>query len=151
MSSPPPSAPCSPCSSARRRTPRPPSTCGARAATPSTDRAGAEQRDDGLPTYDSALAATGNAYRSDPQDPHFTGEFRRELDSITFPGEQATAERTVREQEAVEFCTGWEPGTSNAHFGSWMTALDKVTAINETHFSTSVREGRSEPRLAEFR
>ncbi|MEU2424939.1 hypothetical protein ABZ619_28650 [Streptomyces sp. NPDC007851] len=24
-----------------------------------------------------------------------------------------------KEQEAVEFCMGWEPGTSNAHFGAW--------------------------------
>lgn len=116
-----------------------------------------------LPTYDSRLAATWKAYRSDPRDPRFTGEFRRELDNITFPGELAAAEETVetyvvyqrddrkirallaagREQEAVEFCMGWEPGTSNAHFGAWMTALDKVTAINETHFTTSVREGRA--------
>jgi hypothetical protein len=39
---------------------------------------------------------------------------------------------------------GWEPGTSNAHFGAWMTALDKVTDINRRHFTAAVRAGRFE-------
>ena len=37
----------------------------------------------------------------------------------------------------------WKPGTSNAHFGAWMAALDQVTDINREHFAASVREGRS--------
>ncbi|MEU0413523.1 hypothetical protein ABZ307_37795 [Streptomyces griseorubiginosus] len=117
-----------------------------------------------LATYDAGLAATWKAYASDHRDLRFTGQFRRELDNITFPGERTAAERTVetyavyqrddrrirallaagKEQQAVEFCMGWEPGTSNAHFGAWMTALDKVTNINKAHFTDSVREGRSE-------
>ncbi|MFK0159524.1 hypothetical protein ACIQVK_46625 [Streptomyces sp. NPDC090493] len=117
-----------------------------------------------LSGYDAGLAATWRAYRTDPAHPRFTGEFRRELDNITFPGERAAAERTVdayavyqrddrkirallaagREQEAVEFCMGWEPGTSNAHFGTWMAALDKVTDINRAHFDDSVTAGRGE-------
>ncbi|MFF6808024.1 hypothetical protein [Streptomyces sp. NPDC012616] len=116
-----------------------------------------------LSTYDAGLATTWKAYESDPRDPRFTGEFRRELDNITFPGERAAAERTVqtyavyqrddrrirallaagKEQQAVEFCMGWEPGTSNADFGAWTAALDKVTGINKAHFTDSVREGRS--------
>ncbi|MEV7978297.1 hypothetical protein [Streptomyces sp. NPDC086519] len=116
-----------------------------------------------LSTYDSELATTWQAYESDHRDLRFTGEFRRELANITFPGERAAAEQTVRayavyqrddrrvrallvagrEQEAVEFCMGWEPGTSNAHFGAWMTALDRVTAINRAHFTSSVGAGRS--------
>ncbi|MEU1481506.1 hypothetical protein [Streptomyces sp. NPDC005760] len=116
-----------------------------------------------LSTYDSGLTTTWKAYGSDPRAPRFTGEFRRELDNITFPGERAAAERTVRtyavyqrddrrirallaagkERQAVEFCMGWEPGTSNAHFGAWMAALDQVTDINKAHFTDSVREGRS--------
>ncbi|MGW1024688.1 hypothetical protein ACWD4J_13450 [Streptomyces sp. NPDC002577] len=116
-----------------------------------------------LSTYDSELAATWRAYRSDQHDLRFTGEFRRELDNVTFPGERAAAERTVqayavyqrddrkiralvaagKERDAVEFCMGWEPGTSNAHFGAWMTALDKVTGINRAHFAASVHAGRS--------
>ncbi|MGW6158621.1 hypothetical protein ACWFRM_36735, partial [Streptomyces sp. NPDC055144] len=47
-----------------------------------------------------------------------------------------------KECEAVEFCMGWEAGTSNAHFGEWMAALDKVTDINRQHFTASVRDGR---------
>ncbi|MCX5336755.1 hypothetical protein [Streptomyces sp. NBC_00140] len=116
-----------------------------------------------LTTYDSELAATWQAYETGHHDLRFTGEFRRELDNITFPGERAAAERTVRayavyqrddrkirallaagkEREAVEFCMGWEPGTSNAHFGAWMAALDKVAGINRAHFTSSVGEGRS--------
>ncbi|MFJ9821448.1 hypothetical protein ACIRU3_40620 [Streptomyces sp. NPDC101151] len=116
-----------------------------------------------LSTYDSELAATWQAYEADHHDLRFTGEFRRELDNITFPGERAAAEKTVdtyavyqrddrkirallaagKEQEAVEFCMGWEPGTSNAHFGAWMVALDKLTGINRSHFTSSVGAGRS--------
>ncbi|MFJ8493117.1 hypothetical protein ACIRBZ_32935 [Streptomyces sp. NPDC094038] len=117
-----------------------------------------------LATYDAGLAATWQAYRADPADPRFTGEFRRELDNITFPGERAAAEKTVdayavyerddrkirallaagKEQQAVRFCMGWEAGTSNAHFGAWMAALDEVTGINRAHFDGSVAAGRGE-------
>ena len=117
-----------------------------------------------LSTYDSRLATTWQAYVSDHRDLRFTGEFRRELDNITFPGERAAAQKTVetyavyqrddrkirtllaagKEQEAVEFCMGWEAGTSNAHFGAWMAALDKVAGINRAHFTSSVDAGRSE-------
>ncbi|MEU6087131.1 hypothetical protein ABZ865_10025 [Streptomyces sp. NPDC047085] len=113
-------------------------------------------------TYDAGLATSWRAYRSDHHDLRFTGEFRRELDNITFPGERAAAEKTVetyavyqrddrrirallaagKEREAVEFCMDWKPGTSNAHFGAWMAALDKVTDINRAHFTSSVRDGR---------
>ncbi|MEU6668702.1 hypothetical protein [Streptomyces sp. NPDC046727] len=103
-----------------------------------------------LDTYDDGLADSRRAYGADRHDLRFTGEFRRELDNITFPGERAAAEQTVRtyavyqrddrrirallaegrEREAVEFCMDWKPGTSNAHFGAWMAALDEVTDIN---------------------
>ncbi|MEU1409111.1 hypothetical protein ABZ471_43900 [Streptomyces sp. NPDC005728] len=116
-----------------------------------------------LDTYDRELAATWQMYESDHHDLRFTGEFRRELDNITFPGERTAAERTVRayavyerddrkirslvatgqEREATEFCMGWEPNTSNAHFGAWMKALDQVTDVNRAHFDASVRAGRS--------
>ncbi|MFF4359995.1 hypothetical protein [Streptomyces sp. NPDC001604] len=116
-----------------------------------------------LTTYDSALATSRQAYESDHRDLRFTGEFRRELDNITFPGERAAAERTVQSyavyqlddrrirallaagkaDQAVEFCMGWEPGTSNSHFGVWIAALDKVTDINRAHFAASVEDGRS--------
>ncbi|MET7897526.1 hypothetical protein [Streptomyces mirabilis] len=116
-----------------------------------------------LATYDDELATTWQAYGSDHDDLRFTGEFRRELDNITFAGERAGAEKTVeayavyqrddrkirallaqgKEREAVAFCMGWEAGTSNAHFGAWMTALDQVTDINRRHYTASVRAGRS--------
>ncbi|WP_166663739.1 hypothetical protein [Streptomyces sp. NBC_00582] len=46
-----------------------------------------------LSTYDAALATTWQAYESDDHDLRITGEFRRELDNITFPGERAAARR----------------------------------------------------------
>ncbi|MEU2743001.1 hypothetical protein ABZ656_49050 [Streptomyces sp. NPDC007095] len=117
-----------------------------------------------LGTYADRLATTWQAYRSDHGDLRFTGEFRRELDNITFAGERAAAEKTVetyaayqrddrtiralvaqgKEREAVAFCISWEPGMSNAHFGAWMNALDQVTDINRHHFTASVRAGRAE-------
>ncbi|MET8957272.1 hypothetical protein ACWEO4_35570 [Streptomyces sp. NPDC004393] len=120
-------------------------------------------KDATLSTYNAELDTTWQAYRTDHNDLRFTGEFRRELDNITFPGERAAAEQTVeayavyqrddrkvrallaagKEREAAEFCMGWEPGTSNAHFGEWMAALDKVAGINRAHFTSSVGEGRS--------
>jgi hypothetical protein len=116
-----------------------------------------------LGTYDDGLATSWQAYRIDHHDLRFTGEFRRELDNITFPGERSAAEQTVetyavyqrddrrirallaagKEREAVEFCMDWKPDTSNAHFGAWMAALDKVTDINRTHFTSSVQDGRA--------
>ncbi|MEV8018049.1 hypothetical protein AB0O76_17260 [Streptomyces sp. NPDC086554] len=115
-----------------------------------------------LETYDEQLAATWAAYRADHGDRRFTGEFRRELDNITFVGEREAAERTVeayavyqrddrtvrallrqgKEREAVAFCVNWEPNTSNAHFGAWMKELDQVTDINRAHFAQAVRDGR---------
>ncbi|MGV9246536.1 hypothetical protein [Streptomyces sp. NPDC003710] len=116
-----------------------------------------------LTTYDSELATTWQAYETDHHDLRFTGEFRRELDNITFSGERAAAEKTVdtyavyqrddrkirallaagKERDAAGFCMGWEPGTSNAHFGAWMAAQDKVAGINRAHFTSSVGVGRS--------
>ncbi|GEB55539.1 hypothetical protein [Streptomyces gardneri] len=115
-----------------------------------------------LPSYEPRLAETWKAYQEDHEDKRFTGEFRRELDNITFPGERAAAERTVeayavyqrddrtirslvaagREGEAVSFCISWEPGKSNAHFGTWMKALDEVTAVNGRAFDTAADDGR---------
>ncbi|OLZ64409.1 hypothetical protein AV521_35705 [Streptomyces sp. IMTB 2501] len=116
-----------------------------------------------LSTYNAELSTTWHAYQADHHDLRFTGEFRRELDNITFPGERAAAEKTVesyavyqqddrkirallaagKEREAAEFCMGWEPGTSNAHFEAWMAALDKVTGINQSHYASNVSAGRA--------
>ncbi|MFH8576574.1 hypothetical protein OHB11_35650 [Streptomyces zaomyceticus] len=46
-----------------------------------------------LPSYEPRLADTWKAYRADHEDKRFTGELRRELDNITFPGERAAAGR----------------------------------------------------------
>jgi len=117
-----------------------------------------------LSDYDAELSRTWQRYGADHRDLEFTGEFRRELDNITFAGERGAAEKTVeayavyqrddrriralvaagKERQAVEFCMDWRPGTSNADFAAWMAALDKVTGINRQHFAASVEAGRSE-------
>ncbi|MFI7293647.1 hypothetical protein [Streptomyces sp. NPDC050121] len=106
---------------------------------------------------------TWAAYRVDHHDLRFTGEYRRELDNITFAGERAAAEKTIKayavyqrddrrfralvaqgkQREAVAFCISWEPGMSNAHFGSYMAALDQLIAVDRGHFAASASEGRS--------
>ncbi|MEU2231309.1 hypothetical protein [Streptomyces vietnamensis] len=115
-----------------------------------------------LSSYDAKLGETWARYRADHEDRVFTGEFRRELDNITFTGEREAAERTVeayavyqrddrtirsllaqgKEREAMAFCISWEPDKSNAHFGVWMKALDDVTDINRAAFDSAVRDGR---------
>ncbi|MFD3993354.1 hypothetical protein [Streptomyces sp. NPDC058583] len=115
-----------------------------------------------ISSYDAKLAETWDRYRADHEDRVFTGEFRRELDNITFAGEREAAERTVetyalyqrddrtirslvaegKEREAIAFGISWDPGKSNAHFGEWMRALDDVTGINRAAFDNAVREGR---------
>ncbi|MFI6469646.1 hypothetical protein ACIBL5_05180 [Streptomyces sp. NPDC050516] len=115
-----------------------------------------------LSTYDTRLTDTWAAYQHDHADEQFSGEYRRELDNITFPGEREAAEKTVeayavyqkddrtfrqliaegRLQEATVFCIGWASDTSNAHFGQWMKALDQVTAINAAHHDRAIATGR---------
>ncbi|MFI6682399.1 hypothetical protein [Streptomyces sp. NPDC050485] len=115
-----------------------------------------------LGTYDAKLAETWSAYQRDHGDKQFTGEYRRELDNITFAGEREAAEQTVdayavyqkddrtfrrlvaegKVQEATVFCIGWASDTSNAHFGVWMKALDQVTAINAAHHEAAITAGR---------
>ncbi|MEU8619406.1 hypothetical protein [Streptomyces sp. NPDC048623] len=117
-----------------------------------------------LDTYADRLDVTWAAYRGDHSVLRFTGEFRRELDNITFPGEREAAERTIdayavyqhddrtfrdlvgqgKEREAVVFCLGWQPDQSNAHFGVWMTELQKLTDLNRSSFTSSAAEGRAD-------
>ncbi|MEU6054538.1 hypothetical protein ABZ829_29450 [Streptomyces xanthochromogenes] len=116
----------------------------------------------GLSSYDQELAETWAAYQRDNGDEQFTGEYRRELDNITFAGERKAAERTVeayavyqrddrtfrrlvaegRTREATVFCIGWASDTSNVHFGVWMKALDEVTAINAVHHDKAIATAR---------
>ncbi|MER5783257.1 hypothetical protein ABT104_16270 [Streptomyces mobaraensis] len=116
-----------------------------------------------LPGYRTALAETWRDHR-DGRGDHFTGEFRHELDNITFAGEGAAAERTVdayvayqrddgtirslvaqgREAEAVAFGISWDEGKSNAHFGAWTDALGETIGINRAAFDGAVRQGRDD-------
>ncbi|KOU51976.1 hypothetical protein [Streptomyces sp. WM6378] len=115
-----------------------------------------------ISSYDAKLDQTWAAYQRDHGDEQFTGEYRRELDNITFAGEREAAEKTVeayavyqkddrtfrrliaegKTQEATVFCIGWASDTSNAHFGVWTKALDQVTAINSAHHEAAIATGR---------
>ncbi|MEV5508907.1 hypothetical protein [Streptomyces orinoci] len=117
-----------------------------------------------LARYPDDLAASWRDYRSGHHDAAFTGEFRRELDNLTFPGERAAAERAVdaylvyqrddqrirqlvaagRLREATDFGISWDPGKSNAHFDAWMAALAQDIGINQAVFTDESRRGRAD-------
>lgn len=116
----------------------------------------------GLAAYGSSLGETWRAYGNGSGKKDFTGEFRRELDNITFAGERTAAEKTVdayvayqrddrtirsliaqgREEEAIAFGISWDKGKSNAHFGAWMDALGRTIDINSAAFDHAVGQGR---------
>jgi hypothetical protein len=111
--------------------------------------------------YAGRLEADWRAYRNDHRDLRFTGEFRRELDNITFPGERAAAEKDVEaydvyqrddqkirrlvasgdEQGAVAFGIGWDPHESNEDFALWMRAMQHNIDVNQAYFDSSVADG----------
>jgi hypothetical protein len=121
-------------------------------------------RGDSLRQYAGGVLATWNAYRTDHGDLRFGGEFRRELDNITFPGERAAAEKNVeayyayqrddqrirelvdqgRESGAVSFGIGWGAHESNEDFKLWMDAMDHNIDVNQKWFDSSLRDSGSD-------
>ncbi len=115
-----------------------------------------------LGSYDARLSAALAAYRADHADLRFGGTFGDEFRNITFPGERAAAEATVRAyavyerddrhlralvrqgrmQEAVAFCIGWDKGASNYHFGRYDTALRHLIALNTDAHARAIAAGR---------
>jgi hypothetical protein len=116
-----------------------------------------------LGTYDARLSGALAAYRADHEDLRFTGYFGDEFRNITFPGERAAAEATVRTyavyerddrtlralvrqgrlQQAVAFGIGWDKGASNYHFGQYDAALQRLIAINQDAYKAAVSAGRA--------
>lgn len=116
-----------------------------------------------LADYDTQLAAALAAYRADHADLRFTGYYGDEFRNITFPGERAGAEATVRAyaayerddrtmralvhqgrlQQAVAFCIGWDKGASNYHFGRYDAALQHLIGVNRAAYGSAVSAGRA--------
>ncbi|MFI0723508.1 hypothetical protein [Streptomyces sp. NPDC021224] len=116
-----------------------------------------------LGTYDARLADALAAYRARHTDLRFTGAYGDEFRNITFPGERAAAEATVRAyavyekddrtfrslvrqgrlQQAVEFCIGYDKGASNYHFEQYDTALRALIGINADAYGAAVSDGRA--------
>ncbi|WP_280726980.1 hypothetical protein [Kitasatospora sp. MAA4] len=112
----------------------------------------------GLSTYNDKLAPLVAAHQQNPSQVGFGGYLGSELRNITFPGEQAAADRVLttfqvyqaddrklralntagRLQDAVTFDTGNAPGQSNADFGLLSDAFGDVIAINQQAFDHAV-------------
>lgn len=71
----------------------------------------------GLDTYDRKLADTWATYRNNHEDKTFTGEYRRELDNITFAGSGKPPRRPSRRMPSTSATTGpsggWWPKESS--------------------------------------
>ncbi|OIV37722.1 hypothetical protein BIV57_09070 [Mangrovactinospora gilvigrisea] len=103
------------------------------------------------------------AYLTDHGNRLFGGDLRREVDNITFPGEQRAAvgilnsyqvyidddlrirqlERAGKVRQAVAFCTDWGSGGSNWAFARLDGALRADLAINRGVFESTAAHGAS--------
>jgi hypothetical protein len=114
-----------------------------------------------LGAYDTALAAAVAAVQQNPADVRFGGEYGREFQNITFPGEGAAAMKTLlafqayqaddreiralvaagRVEDAIAYCTSLAPGGSNADFNAHDAALRALIGINEKAYVSASATG----------
>ncbi|MGW1073741.1 hypothetical protein [Streptomyces sp. NPDC002537] len=112
-------------------------------------------------TYDNRLADALAAYDADHSDLRFTGYYGDEFRNITFPGERAAAERTVRAYqdyerddrriralvesgrlvEAVRLCNSYQQGGSNYHLELYNKELGKLIEVNAAVFRERAHDG----------
>jgi hypothetical protein len=118
----------------------------------------------GLQQYDAALAKAINDYQQDHSVIDFTGYYGDEFHNITFDGERAAAEKTLRAYQAyqlddrkiralvaqgrleaaIAYCTSLAPGGSNADFDAHDAALRALIAINEKAYENAAAKGSAE-------
>jgi hypothetical protein len=118
---------------------------------------------DGVEGYDAALARTLGTIH-DGGKVTFGGYYGSALRNITFPGERAAADltlhryqayeladRTIRRlnttgnlDEAIRFCTSFDPGSSNGLFDAYDQALTAFTDINTKASTSLVRTGEND-------
>jgi len=117
-----------------------------------------------LHTFDPRLADALNRYRKNNDNLAWTGFYGTAFRNITFVGERARAEHTITTYQtyqvddrrirqlatsghlraAIAFCTSYDPGNSNYHFGLYDTALSSWIDINQGWFDRSIRDGEGE-------
>ncbi|WP_280693268.1 hypothetical protein [Kitasatospora sp. GAS204B] len=116
-----------------------------------------------LAAYDTALDTAIAAHQSSPADVTFGGYLGDEERNITFPGEQQAADqvladfrtyqqddRKIRQfvqqghlADAIAFDTGTATGQSDGDFSQLSDAFDKVVAINQQAFDSSIQQSDS--------
>jgi hypothetical protein len=116
----------------------------------------------GIFSYDAALASAIDAYQGNHADVRFGGYIGAEFRNITFPGEQAAAEKTLAAYQvyqrddrhiralnaegnlpaAIAFDTSYAPGNSNWAFGQYDDALVSVISINQHAFNQAIQAGQ---------
>lgn len=112
--------------------------------------------------YDAAFTAAVDAYQME-NTLKFQGFFGTEFRNITFTGEREAAEKALlafqvyqrddrrirslatsgRLDEAIAFCTSFDPGNSNWAFAQYDDALTEVITINRNAFAGSIAAGES--------
>ena len=115
-----------------------------------------------LSTYDKRLDTALRAYQADNADIEWQGFYGKGFRNITFVGERGLAQQTITTYQtyqvddrrirrlatsgdlrgAIAFCTSYNPGDSNYHFGEYDKALSAWTDLNEDWFNRSVNDGR---------
>ena len=111
-----------------------------------------------IDTFDPDLATAIDHYQTNHTDIAWTGLYGTEFRNITFTGERAAAEKTLRQYAvyqtddrriralvatgqlpaAIAFCTSYQPGQSNYAFDQYDQALAALIAINQTAFTTNI-------------
>jgi len=114
-----------------------------------------------LNTFDKRLDAALRGYRRDNSDIEWQGFYGKGVRNITFVGERELAEQTLQTYQtyqvddrrirrlatsgqlraAIAFCTSYNPGDSNYHFGEYDKALSAWIDINEGWFTRSIDAG----------
>jgi hypothetical protein len=114
-----------------------------------------------LSTFDRRLDTALHAYRQANTTIEWDGFYGSAFRNITFLGERARAEQTMQTyqtyqvddrrirqlarsgqlRDAIAFCTSYNPGDSNYHFGQYDTALSAWIALNQAWFDRSINDG----------
>ncbi len=115
----------------------------------------------GIYTFDKRFAAALNAYQRNSNDIEWTGYWGDEFRNITFPGERAAAENSLKTFQvyelddrrirqlnntgqsvaAIAFDTSFNTGASNWAFEQYDNAQVKVIDINQNAFNQAINDG----------
>jgi hypothetical protein len=114
-----------------------------------------------LSTFDQRLDTALRAYQQNHDNLEWYGFYGTEFRNITFTGERAAAETTLRRyqtyqvddrrirklastghlRDSIAFCTSYNPGDSNWAFDQYDKALSALIGINQHAFEQSIKGG----------